>query len=52
MLTADGPDTLVELFHHDLPVDERDSHLGGWTTMLGRLARLLRYAGPGADTPK
>jgi uncharacterized protein YndB with AHSA1/START domain len=47
VLTADGPDTVVELFHHDLPVEERDGHLQGWTIMLGRLARLLRYPGPG-----
>jgi uncharacterized protein YndB with AHSA1/START domain len=47
VLTADGPDTVVELFHHDLPVEERDSHLQGWTTMLGRLMRLLSYPGPG-----
>jgi uncharacterized protein YndB with AHSA1/START domain len=38
VLTADGPDTIVELFHHDLPAEERDSHLKGWITMLGRLA--------------
>jgi uncharacterized protein YndB with AHSA1/START domain len=40
VLTADGAETLVELFHHDLPVEEYDSHLEGWTTMLGKLARL------------
>jgi uncharacterized protein YndB with AHSA1/START domain len=37
VLTADGPGTVVELFHHDLPPGEFDSHLEGWTTMLGRL---------------
>ena len=42
ILTADGPDTIVELFHHGLPVEERDSHLEGWTTQLGRLERLWR----------
>jgi uncharacterized protein YndB with AHSA1/START domain len=42
VLTPDGPDTIVELFHHGLPVEERDSHLEGWTTMLGRLERLSR----------
>jgi uncharacterized protein YndB with AHSA1/START domain len=42
VLTPDGPDTIVELFHHGLPVEERDSHLEGWTTMLGRLERLPR----------
>jgi uncharacterized protein YndB with AHSA1/START domain len=40
VLTADGPDTVVELFHHDLPPAEYDSHLEGWTTMLDRLAQL------------
>ena len=39
-LTADGPDTIVELFHHDLPDADFESHLQGWTTMLGRLAGL------------
>jgi uncharacterized protein YndB with AHSA1/START domain len=47
VLTADGPDTVVELFHHGLPAGERDSHLDGWTTMLGRLVRLWGNAGPG-----
>jgi uncharacterized protein YndB with AHSA1/START domain len=40
VLTADGPDTVVELFHHDLPAEEFDSHLEGWTSMLDRLVRL------------
>jgi uncharacterized protein YndB with AHSA1/START domain len=47
VLSADGPDTVVELFHHDLPAEQRDSHLLGWTTMLGRLVRLLSNARPG-----
>jgi uncharacterized protein YndB with AHSA1/START domain len=47
VLTADGPETLVELFHHGLPAAERDSHLEGWTTMLGRLAQHAGQAGPG-----
>jgi uncharacterized protein YndB with AHSA1/START domain len=42
VLTPDGHDTIVELSHHGLPVEERDSHLEGWTTMLGRLERLPR----------
>ncbi len=37
VLTADGSDTIVELFHHDLPAEERDSHREGWTEKLGRL---------------
>ncbi len=41
VLTADGPDTVVELFHHDLPAQERDSHREGWTTMLGLLVRVF-----------
>ena len=48
VLTADGSDTVVELFHHNLPAEEFDSHLEGWTTMLGRL---LRFAGPPGPTP-
>jgi uncharacterized protein YndB with AHSA1/START domain len=40
VLTADGPDTLVELFHHNLPAEEVDSHVEGWTAMLDRLVRL------------
>jgi uncharacterized protein YndB with AHSA1/START domain len=38
-LTADGPDTVVELSHRDLPPDQFDSHLEGWIAMLDRLAR-------------
>jgi uncharacterized protein YndB with AHSA1/START domain len=40
VLTADGPDTVVELFHHDLPAEEFAAHLEGWTTMLGNLVGL------------
>lgn len=43
-LTADGPDTLVELFHHDLPADAFDSHLEGWKAKLGTLVPLPRSA--------
>jgi uncharacterized protein YndB with AHSA1/START domain len=39
-LTADGPDTVVELLHQGLPADEFDGHLEGWTTMLGNLVQL------------
>jgi uncharacterized protein YndB with AHSA1/START domain len=40
VLTADGPDTVVELFHHELPAEEFDSHLAGWTAKLDQLVRL------------
>ena len=40
VLTPDGPDTVVELFHHELPAGEFDSHLEGWSAMLDRLVRL------------
>ena len=39
-LTADGPDTIVQLLHHDLPPEEFDSHLQGWTSMLDRLVQV------------
>jgi uncharacterized protein YndB with AHSA1/START domain len=39
-LTADGPDTVVQLLHHGLPTEAFDSHLEGWTIRLERLARL------------
>ena len=39
-LTADGPGTLVELFHRDLPAEEFDRHLEGWTQMLAKLAEV------------
>jgi len=42
VLTADGPDTIVELFHHDLPAEELDGHLKGWTAMLDRLVQLRK----------
>jgi uncharacterized protein YndB with AHSA1/START domain len=45
VLTADGSDTVVELFHRNLPPEQFDSHLQGWTTML---ARLSTSAGPHA----
>lgn len=37
-LKPDGPETVVELVHRDLPADEYDNHLDGWTTMLPKLA--------------
>jgi uncharacterized protein YndB with AHSA1/START domain len=42
VLTAEGSDTIVALFHHDLPAEEFDSHLKGWTAMLGRLSGAVR----------
>jgi uncharacterized protein YndB with AHSA1/START domain len=45
VLTPDGPETLVELFHHDLPAAEVDRHLEGWTSMLGGLAQLRAFTG-------
>jgi uncharacterized protein YndB with AHSA1/START domain len=38
VLTADGAETVVELFHYGLPAEERPGHLDGWTRMLARLA--------------
>jgi uncharacterized protein YndB with AHSA1/START domain len=40
VLTPDGGQTLVELFHRDLPAEERPGHLEGWLRMLDRLAAL------------
>ena len=47
ILTADGPDTVVELFHHGLPAAERDGHLEGWTAILARLVGLFNEPAPG-----
>lgn len=44
VLTADGSDTIVQLFHHDLPTADRDGHLDGWTTMLDRLVQTARVS--------
>ncbi|HWB67591.1 MAG TPA: SRPBCC domain-containing protein [Mycobacteriales bacterium] len=41
VLTEDGAETLVELFHHNLPTDEFESHLEGWISKLGGLTRLF-----------
>jgi len=40
VLTADGPDTVVELYHHDLPAEDFDGHLSGWTAKLDRLVQV------------
>jgi uncharacterized protein YndB with AHSA1/START domain len=37
LLTADNDQTLVELFHHDIPAADFPGHLEGWTGMLARL---------------
>jgi uncharacterized protein YndB with AHSA1/START domain len=37
-LTAQGPATLVELFHHGLPAGQTDGHRSGWAEKLGMLA--------------
>jgi uncharacterized protein YndB with AHSA1/START domain len=51
VLTADGPDTVVELFHHDLPAEEFDSHLQGWIAKLDQLVRLRSEAAGPRRTP-
>ena len=40
VLTADQDETVVELFHHDLPAADFPGHLEGWTGMLARLTAL------------
>ncbi len=37
MLTTDGDDTIVDLFHAGLPGGSNDEHSKGWTYFLGRL---------------
>lgn len=37
VLTPDGPDTVVDLTHHDLPPSELPSHQAGWTGLLNKL---------------
>lgn len=37
-LVPDGPDTIVELYHHDLPPAEFDGHRKGWLEKLDQLA--------------
>lgn len=41
VLTEDRGATLVELFHHDLPADDFDSHLEGWIAKLATFAGLF-----------
>lgn len=40
-LVREGRGTRVRLVHRDLPASELDSHAGGWTEMLDRLARAV-----------
>lgn len=40
LLKADGNETVVELFHHDLPADERPPHQAGWTLCLDMLRQV------------
>jgi len=49
VLTADGPDTVVELFHHDLPAEDFDGHLSGWRAMLDRLVQACAGRHTAAD---
>lgn len=39
VLTPDGPDTVVDLTHHDLPRSEVPSHQAGWKSLLNKLER-------------
>ena len=36
-LTADGQETIVDLTHRDLPVEERAQHKEGWHMCLAKL---------------
>jgi uncharacterized protein YndB with AHSA1/START domain len=40
LLKADGDETVVELFHRDLPASELTPHLAGWTSCLDGLRRV------------
>ena len=40
LLKADGNETVVELFHHDLPVAELSGHKAGWTACLAKLRQV------------
>lgn len=41
VLVADGPDTIVNLTHRDLPESREPSHLEGWNRCLGELSTTL-----------
>ncbi|MDQ2787669.1 MAG: SRPBCC domain-containing protein [Chloroflexota bacterium] len=40
LLKADGDETVVELFHHDLPADALPQHQVGWTSCLDMLRQV------------
>ena len=40
LLKADGDETVVELFHHDLPADELPRHEVGWIACLAKLRQV------------
>jgi uncharacterized protein YndB with AHSA1/START domain len=46
LLTGDGEETVVELFHYDLPADERPRHKAGWTSFLDILRQTAGAKGP------
>jgi uncharacterized protein YndB with AHSA1/START domain len=48
-LTADGPATVLELVHRDLPPDELPKHDVGWAHFLDRLLVLAGGGDPGPD---
>lgn len=41
-LTADGKETIVDLTHRDLPVEERAQHKEGWHMCLAKLTETAR----------
>ncbi len=40
-LTADGDETVVQLFHRGLPPDQMPNHRAGWTAFLGQLGQAV-----------
>jgi uncharacterized protein YndB with AHSA1/START domain len=48
-LTADGPSTVLELVHRDLPPEELPEHDTGWGHFLERLAIAAGGGDPGPD---
>lgn len=41
LLRAEGEETVVDLFHSDLPAEERSRHKAGWTERLAKLPRAV-----------